>query len=220
MTLTKCSLTLTALALCQFTLADNPERALIAYMKVKPGTEKEFLGHAEKVITESRKESGNLRYQLHHSVANPQQFVFYELFKTDADLQYHRRATHTQKFLKDTKPITLEFVLEQYVPEGSIEDTQRTAQSDRGLNKEVLSHWDHIEKLMNKAGDVELVLDKGSLNCLTHESLEGKGLVGSCTFSAAGAKDAIDVLGTVSVGDPKKGDEKAYTLGYLSILRD
>ncbi len=51
------------------------ERALIAYMRVQPGTEQTFLKEAEAVVEVSRKESGNLIYELHQSVTNPQQFV-------------------------------------------------------------------------------------------------------------------------------------------------
>lgn len=102
---------------------DGPreERALIAYMKVQPGTENQFLKSAENVIAESRRESGNLIYVLHQSVTNPQQFVFYELFKTNADMQYHRNARHVKDFLRETKPIVVEngFVLEEYELESS-----------------------------------------------------------------------------------------------------
>ena len=98
----------------------NQERALIAYMKVVPGTEKQFLKAAEDVIRDSRQEPGNITYQLHQSVTNPQQFVFYELFETNSDLQYHRNAKHTKAFLQQTKPITVQFILEEYVPEGEL----------------------------------------------------------------------------------------------------
>jgi quinol monooxygenase YgiN len=101
--------------------SQNEERVLIAYMKVLPGTENQFLKAAENVIKESRRESGNIRYQLHQSVTNPQQFVFYELFSSDADLQYHRKARHTVAFLKQTKPYTVQFTLEEYIPEGELE---------------------------------------------------------------------------------------------------
>jgi quinol monooxygenase YgiN len=92
------------------------QRALIAYMKVKPGTESQFLEAANEVIDESRAESGNIIYNLHQSVTNPQQFVFYELFKTDADLQYHRNARHVKKFLRTVDPIVVpgKFILEEY----------------------------------------------------------------------------------------------------------
>ena len=65
--------------------ASSP-RALLAYMKVQPGTEAQFLDAAQNVLAESRKEPGNLAYILQRSVTDPQEFVLYELFKSDADL--------------------------------------------------------------------------------------------------------------------------------------
>ena len=97
-------------------ISPQKERALIAYMKVKPGSESQYLELATDVVEKSRKEPGNLLYQLHHSEKNPQLFVFYERFKTEQDLLDHRNAPHLKKFLELTKPITLEFSLEQYVP--------------------------------------------------------------------------------------------------------
>ena len=96
--------------------ARGEEHALIAYMRVKPGTQKTFLKAAEAVIEASRSERGNLIYELHQSVVDPQQFVFYELFKSNADLQYHRNARHTKSFLRETAPIVMEngFVLQEY----------------------------------------------------------------------------------------------------------
>ena len=101
--------------------AENNERALIAFMKVKAGTEQEFLKQAQAVIKESRKETGNIRYQLHQSAKDPQQFVFYEFFKNHEALETHKNAIHTKTFIKNTAPITLEFTLEEFVPQGSVQ---------------------------------------------------------------------------------------------------
>ena len=109
------------LGAAQARLPQNSERVLIAYMEVKAGTEPDFLRSAQRVIEESRKETGNIRYQLHQSVAHPQQFVFYEFFKSDGDLQYHRYSPHVLAFLKQTKPITLKFTLEEYIPQGDLQ---------------------------------------------------------------------------------------------------
>ncbi len=117
-TFTKASLLTIALAISSSALAqaNNRERALIAYLKVIPGEEQTFLRAAQNVIAESRQEAGNLVYILHQSVTTPQQFMFYELFKSDADLQYHRRAKHVVDFLNEVKPILVpgQFILEEY----------------------------------------------------------------------------------------------------------
>ena len=85
--------------------ASDSRRALLAYLKVQPGTEARFLEAAKNVLIESRKEPGNLIYILQRSVTDPQQFVFYELFKTDADLELHRRSQHVVSFLNHINPI-------------------------------------------------------------------------------------------------------------------
>ena len=94
----------------------SKERALFANLKVQPGTETQFAEAAKKVITESRKEPGNLEYILQRSVSDPQQFVFYELFKSDGDLELHKRSKHVLAFLEQIKSILLpgQFTLIKY----------------------------------------------------------------------------------------------------------
>lgn len=94
----------------------DEQRALIAYMLVEPGTQGKFLREAKEVIIKSRREPGNLTYQLHQSSTNSQLFVFYELFASQEDLTYHRNAPHTVEFLKKTRPYTLKFTLEEFQP--------------------------------------------------------------------------------------------------------
>ena len=94
----------------------NPERALLAYMKVLPNTQSQFLNAAKNVIIESRKEAGNITYILQQSVDDPEQFVFYELYKTDADLELHRNSKHVVDFLNEVNPIVVpgQFILVKY----------------------------------------------------------------------------------------------------------
>lgn len=96
--------------------ASVEQRALLAYLKVIPGAEAEFLAAAKDVIEKSRQEAGNLVYTLHQSVSDPTQFVLYELFKSDADLQAHRQASYVIGFLKTVNPILVPngFVLQDY----------------------------------------------------------------------------------------------------------
>lgn len=92
------------------------ERALLAYLKVKPGTEEQFKAAAEDVIRESRREPGLIIYNLHQSSNEPQQFVFYELFQTQRDLNYHRNAPHVKAFLKKVEQILIpgQFILTEF----------------------------------------------------------------------------------------------------------
>lgn len=92
------------------------ERALFAYLKVRPGTENQFKKAAEDVIAESRRERGMLIYNLHQSLTDPQQFIFYELFRSHEDLVYHRESRHVKMFLKKVEPILIpgKFILREF----------------------------------------------------------------------------------------------------------
>ena len=109
--------TLVSFAAAATTKADiQDERALFAYLKVQPGTEQQFLDATADVIEQSRKESGCLIYILHESEQDPTQFLIYELFKSDADLQAHRKAQYVVDFLSTVNPILVPggFVLNEF----------------------------------------------------------------------------------------------------------
>lgn len=93
------------------------QSALLAYMRVQPGTQQQFLDAAQNVIAESRKEPGNLVYNLHQSKKNPQEFVLYEMFRTKDDLTLHKNSSYVKDFLNKVQPILIPdngFVLDQY----------------------------------------------------------------------------------------------------------
>lgn len=101
--------------------AGTQERALIAFMRVSPGAQARFLAEARDVIRDSRQESGVITYQLHQSEKDPQQFVFYELFRNAGALEFHKNSSHVKSFLARTKPITLQFTLQSFKPVGGLE---------------------------------------------------------------------------------------------------
>ena len=90
----------------------SKERTLLAYLNIQPGKEAQLLDAARDVIAKSRLEPGNLTYVLNHSIENPHLFVFFERFKSDEDLQAHRKTPHVVTFMKKmdsilAEPITL-----------------------------------------------------------------------------------------------------------------
>lgn len=85
--------------------AQQNSRALLAYLDVQPGNERQFLEAARDVIIKSRQESGVIIYNFHRSVTNPSQFVIYELFRSEEDLQSHRNSPHVVGFLNTVRPI-------------------------------------------------------------------------------------------------------------------
>lgn len=103
------------------TFASAPQKeqkALLAYLSVKPGSETRFLEAANPVIEKSRQEPGNLLYILPQSETEPQQFVFYELFRNNDALEAHRKSAHVMEFLKTVEPMLVPagFVLKKYEP--------------------------------------------------------------------------------------------------------
>ena len=46
-------------------------------------------------------------YNLQASISDPQQFVIYELFRSDEALEWHRKAKHVLDFLSEVQPILI-----------------------------------------------------------------------------------------------------------------
>jgi quinol monooxygenase YgiN len=94
----------------------NSVRALFAYLKVQPGTEQQFLDDSADLIVESRKEPGCLIYIMHESEQDPTQFLIYELYQSDADLQAHRKAKYVVDYLSTVNPILVPggFILNEF----------------------------------------------------------------------------------------------------------
>jgi quinol monooxygenase YgiN len=73
---------------------------IIARMRAKAGQEtrlkKELLG----LVAPTRAEAGCLSYDLHQSQTDPALFVFYETWKSQADLDAHFETPHIKAILK------------------------------------------------------------------------------------------------------------------------
>ena len=63
---------------------------VIAKLKVKPGSDAAFRQAADKMITHvTANEAGALTYILYRSTADPNEFVFYEVYSDQAALAVH-----------------------------------------------------------------------------------------------------------------------------------
>jgi len=71
---------------------------VIATLTVKPETRAEFIAAAEACIKETRKETGNIAYDLHESVTDPSKMVFVEQWENAEALVPHRTAAHMKTF--------------------------------------------------------------------------------------------------------------------------
>ena len=71
---------------------------VVATLTVKPETRAEFIAAATACIKETRKEPGNIAYDLHESVTDPSKMVFVEQWESADALVPHRGAEHTKTF--------------------------------------------------------------------------------------------------------------------------
>jgi quinol monooxygenase YgiN len=71
---------------------------VVATLTIKPETRAEFIAAATACINETRKEPGNIAYDLHESVTDPSKMVFVEQWENDEALVPHGRAEHMKAF--------------------------------------------------------------------------------------------------------------------------
>jgi quinol monooxygenase YgiN len=71
---------------------------VVATLTVKPETRAEFIAAATACIRETRKEAGNIAYDLHESVTDPARMVFVEQWENAEALVPHRGAEHMKTF--------------------------------------------------------------------------------------------------------------------------
>ena len=71
---------------------------VVATLTVKPETRAEFIAGAMACIKETRKEPGNIAYDLHESVTDPSKMVFVEQWENVEALVPHRAAEHMKAF--------------------------------------------------------------------------------------------------------------------------
>jgi quinol monooxygenase YgiN len=71
---------------------------VVATLTVKPETRAELIAGAVACIAETRKETGNLAYDMHESVTDPAKMVFVEQWETTEALEPHRKSDHMRAF--------------------------------------------------------------------------------------------------------------------------
>ena len=74
---------------------------LIIHVRVviKPESRVAFLAAARDVIAQTRREPGVLSYSCYEDVAEPNTFIFYEEWRTKADIDAHLAQPYTRAFL-------------------------------------------------------------------------------------------------------------------------
>ncbi|MGC9445585.1 antibiotic biosynthesis monooxygenase [Cereibacter sphaeroides] len=76
-------------------------------IKVQDGTRETFLEAFRLNCDGTRKEPGNIRFDLLHDPADENNFFVYEIFESEAALDAHRQTDHYQTCVKMIDPITL-----------------------------------------------------------------------------------------------------------------
>jgi quinol monooxygenase YgiN len=71
---------------------------VVATLTVKPETRAEFIAAATACIKETRKEPGNVAYDMHESVTDPAKMVFVEQWENVEAMGPHGKAEHMRIF--------------------------------------------------------------------------------------------------------------------------
>lgn len=71
---------------------------IVATLTIKPEMRAELIEAAKDCIAATRKEPGNLAYDLHESVTDPASMVFVERWDSAEALEPHRKADHMKAF--------------------------------------------------------------------------------------------------------------------------
>lgn len=79
--------------------------AMTVTFKVKAGSESAFEAAFAPCVKASRKEPGNLAYQLNRDLDEPGVYTVYEQFKGVAALERHAKTKHVEELLKAVGPL-------------------------------------------------------------------------------------------------------------------
>ena len=86
---------------------------IVATVVVKPEYREALLAQFADLVAASRREAGNLRYDLHQAAGSPEKLVFIEHWASQAALDAHNASAHFQNFLQaiDGKTESVEIVM-------------------------------------------------------------------------------------------------------------
>jgi quinol monooxygenase YgiN len=67
---------------------------VVARLRAKPGQETQLRYQLQRLVIPTRAETGCATYELNESKSEPGHFLFYEVWKSDADLAEHFQTSH------------------------------------------------------------------------------------------------------------------------------
>ena len=74
--------------------------SVIARAKARPGMEEELRQAIEEAVGPTRAEEGCINYDLHQGSEDPSEFLLYENWRSQADLDAHLEMPHVQALLE------------------------------------------------------------------------------------------------------------------------
>ncbi|WP_234367863.1 putative quinol monooxygenase [Parabacteroides pacaensis] len=91
------------------------KKTIVCRVIVKEGQEAAFIDVAKTLVEATRKEPGNISYNLYQSPLDPKSFIFYEEYKDDDAFNFHANSDHFKAFA-DTIPnmLAAELNIEQF----------------------------------------------------------------------------------------------------------
>ncbi len=72
----------------------------VARLRAKPGQEAQLRRELQRLVAPTREEAGCVTYDLHESMGEPGCFLFYEVWKSPADLEAHFQTPHMLSIAK------------------------------------------------------------------------------------------------------------------------
>jgi quinol monooxygenase YgiN len=96
-------------------VANENSLTIVANVTVIPEYKEELLQAFQKVVDATRKEPGNISYQLFEDTSNPLRFTFIETWESQSAIDSHNNSAHFQEFAAtvDGKASLEVFVLKQ-----------------------------------------------------------------------------------------------------------
>jgi quinol monooxygenase YgiN len=79
---------------------------ITAHFQAKPGWQSRLREELLRLIAPTRAEAGCILYDLHESPDDPSQFLFYEVWRSQPELDAHFQTPHLQRLVK----VAAEFV--------------------------------------------------------------------------------------------------------------
>jgi quinol monooxygenase YgiN len=73
---------------------------VVATLTVKPEKRVELIAGAQACVAETRKEAGNIAYDMHESVTEPTKMVFVEQWENHEALAPHEASEHVKAFIR------------------------------------------------------------------------------------------------------------------------